>query len=186
MRRRHVAIDGATVRFTFKGKSGVRHTIGVTDKRLARIVKRCHDVPGYELFEYLDAEGHPHPVGSGDVNEYLQEISGEHFTAKDFRTWAGTVLASVMLREFEAFETSKQAKTNVVRAIESVAERLGNTPSVCRKCYVHPAVLDSYLSGAMVETVKQRVEQEVEEPGHHLKREERVLMELLEKRLEAA
>ena len=186
MRRRHVAIDGASVRFTFKGKSGVQHTIGVTDRRLAKIVKQCHDVPGYELFEYLDADGTGHPVDSADVNEYLREISGEHFTAKDFRTWAGTVLASMMLQEFEAFETDRQAKTNVVRTIEAVAERLGNTPSVCRKCYVHPAVLDCYLSGAMVETVKQRVEQEVEEPGHRLKREEKVLMELLERRLVAA
>lgn len=164
----------------------MQHTIGVTDRRLAKIVKRCHDVPGYDLFEYLDADGAAHPVGSADVNEYLQEITGQHFTAKDFRTWAGTVLASVMLREFEAFASEKEAKTNVVRAIESVAERLGNTPSVCRKCYVHPAVLDCYLSGAMLETVKQRVAQEVEEPGNTLKVEERALMEMLERRLEAA
>lgn len=181
MRNKHVHVEGSTVTFAFRGKSGVEHEIDVNDRRLAKIVKRCQDMPGYELFQYVDADGTRHAVDSSDVNEYLREISGEHFTAKDFRTWAGTVLACMMLREFEAFETDKQAKTNVVRAIESVAEKLGNTPSVCRKCYVHPAVLQCYLSGAMRETVKQRAEQEMEE--HALREEEFAVMGLLQERL---
>ena len=181
MRNKHVHVEGSTVTFAFRGKSGVEHEIDVNDRRLAKIVKRCQDMPGYELFQYVDADGTRHAVDSSDVNEYLRKISGEHFTAKDFRTWAGTVLACMMLREFEAFETDKQAKTNVVRAIESVAEKLGNTPSVCRKCYVHPAVLQCYLSGTMRETVKQRAEQEMEE--HALREEEFAVMGLLQERL---
>ena len=181
MRNKHVHVDGSRVTFAFSGKSGVKHSIDVNDRRLAKIVKRCLDVPGYELFQYVDHDGTRHSLDSGDVNQYLREISGEHFTAKDFRTWAGTVLACMMLREFEAFETAKQAKTNVVRAIESVAEKLGNTPSVCRKCYVHPAVLECYLSGSMRETVKQRVEQQMEE--HALRHEEMAVIGLLQERL---
>ena len=151
MRRKHVVVEGGTIRFQFVGKSGKKHVIGVEDRRLARIVARCRDVPGYELFEYLDEDGVAHEVDSGDVNEYLREMTREHFTAKDFRTWAGTVLACAMLGECGAFETEKQGKTNVVRAIERVAERLGNTPSVCRKCYVHPAVVEAYLGGGLGE-----------------------------------
>jgi DNA topoisomerase-1 len=149
MRRKHVTIDGAKLTFNFKGKSGVQHAIGITDRRLARIVKACHDTPGYELFDYLDHDGNPHAIGSSDVNDYLHEITQQHFTAKDFRTWAGSVLACVTLREFEACDTQTAAKKNVVAAIKSVSERLGNTPSVCRKCYVHPTVLETYLSGEM-------------------------------------
>jgi DNA topoisomerase I len=115
MRNRHVQVDGATVTFKFQGKSGVRHAIDLTDRRLAKIIQRCQDIPGYELFQYVDGDGQPHNIGSTDVNEYLREISSEEFTAKDFRTWAGTVLASAMLREFEAFESEAQAKRNVVR-----------------------------------------------------------------------
>lgn len=194
MREKHVDVEGSTVKFKFQGKSGVRHTIDVNDRRLARIVKRCLDLPGYELFQYLDADGEPHTVDSSDVNEYLREITGEHFTAKDFRTWAGTVLASMMLREFEAFDSQAQAKKNVIRAIEQVAARLGNTPSVCRKCYVHPAVLDCYMSGTltgtMIKTVKQRVQAEIEEEATYasnpLQQEESTLMRLLQQRLAAA
>jgi DNA topoisomerase-1 len=151
MRRKHVVVEGGTIRFQFVGKSGKRHVIAVEDRRLARIVQKCRDVPGYELFEYVDEDGVAHGVDSGDVNEYLREMTREHFTAKDFRTWAGTVLACAMLGECGSFETEKQGKTNVVRAIERVAERLGNTPSVCRKCYVHPAVVEAYLGGGLGE-----------------------------------
>jgi DNA topoisomerase-1 len=184
MRGRHVQVEGSKVKFKFKGKSGVSHTIDVSDRRLASIVKRCQDLPGYELFQYLDSEGEPHTIDSADVNEYLREITRQDFTAKDFRTWAGTVLACMMLQEFEAFDSDTQAKKNIVRAVESVAERLGNTPSVCRKCYVHPAVIDCYMSGTMVATVKQRVEQEIAEPDHSLRAEELALMQLLQRRLE--
>ena len=160
MRGRHVQVDGSTVTFKFQGKSGVKHTIDIDDRRLAKILQRCQDIPGYELFQYVDPDGTHHAVDSSDVNEYLREASGgQYFTAKDFRTWAGTVLASSMLKEFEAFGSETQAKRNVVEAIKAVAARLGNTPSVCRKCYVHPAVLDCYMSGGLV----QRVEVEVQE-----------------------
>ena len=118
--------------------------------------RQCRDLPGYELFQYVDEDGERQTVGSADVNAYLQEITGEDFTSKDFRTWAGTVLAAQLLREFEEFDSDAQAKKNIVRAIESVAKRLGNTKAVCRKCYIHPAVLDAYLDGSMMETLAQR------------------------------
>jgi DNA topoisomerase-1 len=182
MKNRHVEVKGGSVTFKFKGKSGVHHEIGLHDRRLAAIVKRCQDLPGHELFEYLDEEGQAQTVDSADVNDYLQEMTQQHFTAKDFRTWAGTVLAAMMLREFEPFETAGQAKKNVVAAIQQVAERLGNTPSVCRKCYVHPAVLECYLSGEMIKTIEQRVEEE-ERDSHELRQEEMALLGLLRERL---
>ena len=186
MRGKHVHVDGSTVTFKFQGKSGIRHTIDINDRRLAKIVQRCQDIPGYELFQYVDSDGEHHTVDSADVNDYLREVSSQDFTAKDFRTWAGTVLACMTLREFDAFESDTQAKKNVVQAIKSVAERLGNTPSVCRKCYVHPAVLECYLSGALIEMVKQRVESESDEQADALRQEELALMKLLEKRLALA
>src|SRR5207253_11221700 len=136
------------LRFEFKGKSGKRHAIAITDRRLARIVKRCQDIPGYELFQYLDGDGNRHSIGSADVNEYLREISGDEFTAKDFRTWAGTVLASASLKRLRAARSTAEAKRNVVRVITAVAERLGNTPAICRRCYIHPDVIDSYVQRA--------------------------------------
>jgi DNA topoisomerase-1 len=148
LRNRHVSVDGYTVTFKFQGKSGVKHTIDLTDRRLARIIRRCQDIPGYELFQYEDREGH-HSIDSADINDYLREISGQDFTAKDFRTWAGTVLTCAALLELEAFNSETQARKNIVEAINTVAARLGNTRSVCRKCYVHPAVLDCYLAGKM-------------------------------------
>ncbi len=186
MRGRHVQVHGSTVTFKFEGKSGVRHTIDVNDRRLAKIVQRCQDIPGYELFQYIDENGEHHTVDSSDVNDYLREASSSDFTAKDFRTWAGTVLACMTLRELEAFGSEAEAKKNVVRAIESVAERLGNTPSVCRKCYVHPAVLDCYLSGTMVELFKEWVAKEVADSSNALRQEEFALLHLLEKRLALA
>ncbi len=187
MRNKHVEVDGSTITFTFQGKSRVHHTINLQDRRLARIIKRCEDLPGYELFQYLDSEGNQHSVDSADVNEYLREISGQHFTAKDFRTWAGSVLAWVMLHEFEPYDTVTQAKKNVVQAIQAVASRLGNTPSVCRKCYVHPAVLEKYLSGATIEAVKRQVEQDLEGQSTAALREEELgLLELLQQRVEQA
>jgi DNA topoisomerase-1 len=183
MRDRHVTIEGATVRFHFRGKSGKTHTVALNDRRLARIVKRCRDLPGYELFQYIDEHGQRQTIDSGDVNRYLREISGQDFTAKDFRTWAGTLLAALALQEYESFDSAAQAKKNVVQAIESVAERLGNTPSICRKCYVHPAVLDAYLEGSLVETLQQRAEQELAESLRELRPEEAAVMGLLMRRL---
>lgn len=182
MRNKHVEVEGSTITFTFQGKSRVHHTINLQDRRLANIIRRCEEIPGYELFQYLDHDGEPHSIDSSDVNEYLQEISGEHFTAKDFRTWAGSVLACMTLKELGPYETVTQAKKNVVEAIKSVAEKLGNTPSVCRKCYVHPAVLEAYLGGTSVAEAKEILEEEIEEHTTALKQEERALLELLESR----
>jgi DNA topoisomerase-1 len=187
MRNKHVEVDGSTVTFHFQGKSRVQHTVDITDRRLARIVQRCQDIPGYELFQYADKDGTHHSVDSADVNEYLREISGEEFTAKDFRTWAGSVLACEMLWQFEKFESATEAKRNVVQAIKQVAARLGNTPSVCRKCYVHPVVLDCYMSGAMLEGVKLWVEgQEEGEPAAPRRQEEELLLKLLRRQVEKA
>jgi len=186
MRNKHAQVAGSSVTFKFQGKSGVRHAIDINDRRLARIIQRCQDIPGYELFQYIDSDGTHRSVDSADVNEYLRAITNQDFTAKDFRTWAGTVLACTMLQEFEAFESQTQAKKNVVQAIRDVAARLGNTPSVCRKCYVHPAVLDTYFSGAMIHTVKKQVEDETADSPHSLRQEEVALLHLLQKRLALA
>ena len=180
MRNRHVAVEGSTVRFKFQGKSGKRHTIDLNDRRLARIVKRCLDLPGYELFQYIDDDGSTHSIDASDVNDYLRSISGQPFTAKDFRTWAGSVTACSLLREFEAVESERQAKKNIVQAVASVAELLGNTPAVCRKCYVHPAVLDCYLCGKMLKAFERRIEREAPATSHALRREEMDLIYLLE------
>lgn len=185
MRDRHVDISDTAVRFEFRGKSGTRHAVDVRDRRLARIVARCRDIPGYELFQYRDDAGQRHTVDSADVNDYLREITGQDFTAKDFRTWAGTVLASLALQEFEAFDSQTQAKRNVVRAIERVAARLGNTPSVCRTCYVHPAVLDAYTDGALLESLSRRAEQEMTGSPGDLRPEEAAVLALLRRRLSA-
>jgi DNA topoisomerase-1 len=179
MRTRHVHVDGSTVRFNFQGKSGVRHTINIYDRRLARIVQRCQDIPGYELFQYVDDEGEPRTIDSADVNEYLRQISNEDFTAKDFRTWAGTVLTCMMLRDLEAFQSNTEAKKNVVQVIKVVAKRLGNTPAVCRKCYVHPAVLDCYFEGVMMKILKRRIGREGDEVPDILRQGEAALLRLL-------
>jgi DNA topoisomerase-1 len=183
LRNRHVKIDGSEVEFRFRGKSGVYHDVKVHDRRLARIIQRTRDLPGQDLFQYLDEDGETHTVGSSDVNDYLRAITGEDYTAKDFRTWSGTVLAAMALQEFEAVDSDAQAKKNVVRAIESVAERLGNTPSVCRKCYVHPAVLDAYLDGTMLEGLRARAEESLVEDLKDLQPEEAAVLAMLERRL---
>jgi DNA topoisomerase I len=144
LRNRHVTVEGSSLRFEFRGKGGKRHVVDVADRRLARIVRQCQELPGHELFQYVDEDGQRHAIGSADVNAYLREVAGEEFTAKDFRTWAGTVLAASALRD-GVFESELEAKRNVARAIETVATRLGNTPAICRKCYVHPAVVEAYF-----------------------------------------
>ncbi|MDP9051069.1 MAG: DNA topoisomerase IB [Acidobacteriota bacterium] len=186
LRNKHVAVKSSTVTFNFKGKSGVDHTIDLQDKRLAKIVERCRDLPGYELFQYLDNEGNRHSIDASDVNDYLREIAKDDFTAKDFRTWAGTVLACEMLRQFEPFDSATEARKNVVAAIKTVAERLGNTPSVCRKCYVHPMVLDTYFSGAMMQAFEDEVKREVDKQIQALRKEELDVLHLLERRLSKA
>jgi DNA topoisomerase-1 len=149
LRDQHAEIHGSTVQFHFRGKSGKRHQITLTNPRLARMVKRCQDLPGHELFQYVDEEGHPQTIGSADVNDYLRGITGDEFTAKDFRTWAGTLLAATTLIETTSPHSARARRKRIVAAIQTVAERLGNTVAVCRKCYIHPAVLDCYLEGEL-------------------------------------
>src|SRR5688500_1898624 len=156
LRDKHAKVRGSRIVFRFRGKSGVEHDIDLEDRRLASIVKKSQDLPGEELFAYEDEDGNPRDVTSGDVNEYLREITGQDFTAKDFRTWAGTVLAARALNEFERVDSQAKRKKNIVSAIESVAKKLGNTRAVCRKCYIHPAVLDSYLEGSFIEQAARR------------------------------
>ena len=185
MRNHHARVSGAEVRFNFRGKSGKRHEISVRDPQLSRIVRRCQDMPGQDLFGYEDEQGEHRDVGSQDVNAYLRDISGEDFTAKDFRTWAGTVLAAIALKEFEAVTHAAQAKKNVLTAIEAVAKMLGNTPAVCRKCYVHPEILDSNLAGDTIATIRQRVAGKIDRSLSRLKPEEAAVLVLIQERLRA-
>jgi DNA topoisomerase-1 len=156
MKDRHAAVKGSTVIFEFRAKSGVQQVIDLHDARLARVVKRCQDLPGQTLFQYVDEEGQQQSVDSSDVNDYLREIAGQDFTAKDFRTWAGTVLAACALGTLTACDSDTQAKKNIVEAIAQVAKKLGNTRAVCRKSYVHPAILDAYLEGDTIADIVQR------------------------------
>jgi DNA topoisomerase-1 len=149
LRNHHVQVRGGRLSFKFRGKSGVRHSVEINDRQLARIVKQCRDLPGQELFQYLDDHGDLQGVDSGDINDYLKSVAGDDFTAKDFRTWSGTVLALAALREFPPAATKKQSEKIVVCAIEAVARMLGNTRTVCRKSYVHPGIIDCYVDGAI-------------------------------------
>jgi DNA topoisomerase-1 len=179
LRNRHVRIDGSAVEFRFRGKSGVSHTVKVDDRRLARIIQRTRDLPGQDLFQYIGDDGTTHSIGSADVNDYLRALSGEDYTAKDFRTWSGTVLAALALQEFEKFDSEAQARKNIVRAIELVAQKLGNTPAICRKCYVHPAVIDAYLDGIVLQALCGAAEQECTADPHALQPEEAAVLALL-------
>lgn len=147
----HVDVDGATLRFNFRGKSGKEHEVDVQDRRLASIVKRCRDLPGQELFQYLDTDGQSHTIGSADVNAYLHDVMGEEFTAKDFRTWSGSVLAAQELLRHGPADSETAARHTIVTAIRTVSERLGNTPAICRHCYVHPTVIEAYQDGMLTE-----------------------------------
>jgi len=182
LRDGHVNVNGARVRFSFRGKSGVEHDIDLDDRRLARAIKACRDIPGYDLFQYYDEDGERHAVGSADVNAYLKEITGEDYTSKDFRTWAGTVLAAQMLRDFEKVDSNAKAKKNIVRAVEAVAKRLGNTKAVCRKCYIHPAIFDAYMDGSMVRTLADRASRAARK-GHDFTEAEAAVLGLLQRRL---
>ena len=183
LRDPHVKVEGAELKFQFKGKSGKTWRLSVKDRRIARIVKACQDLPGQDLFQYLDEAGERQSVTSADVNAYLKEITGRDITAKDFRTWAGTVLAAMALSEFEEFDSQAKAKKNLRAAIEKVSARLGNTPTICRKCYVHPEVFTCYLEGALLLEIRNEVEEELREGLADLKPEEAAVMALLEERL---
>jgi DNA topoisomerase I len=183
MKDRHVEVNGSRIEFQFRGKSGRRHTFGVDHRRVAQIVRHCQELPGQELFQYVDDNGVQRDVKSEDVNAYLREITGQDFTAKDFRTWAGTVLAAIALEEFQKFDSMAQAKRNITQAIENVARQLGNTPAICRKCYIHPAIVESYMEGTMIEGLRQRASEQYARVLHRLKPEEAAVIALVQRRL---
>jgi DNA topoisomerase I len=178
LENRHVRVEGDTLRFRFRGKSGKTHSIDVNDRRLARLVKRCRELPGQDLFQYLDEAGQVQGVNSADVNEYVRAAAGDEFTAKDFRTWAGTLLAARCLNHPDGEESSPSAKSVVTRAVESVARQLGNTPAICRKCYIHPAVLSAFQEPAILAIWQEAATGDVSSVG--MNPEERALLRFLE------
>jgi DNA topoisomerase-1 len=183
LKNRHVAVEGSELRFDFKGKSGKRWRLSIRDRRVAKVVKATQELPGQHLFQYVDSDGAQREVTSNDINAYLREISAADITAKDFRTWTGTVLAALALSEYETFDSAAAAKRNVRRAIETVAARLGNTPTVCRKCYIHPEILDSYLNQSLALEAREEVENEVREELARLSAEEAIVLAFLHRRL---
>ncbi len=183
LKDRHVSFTTSATKFRFRGKTGKEWQISVHDRRIARIVKGCQELPGQHLFQYEDKQGDARPITSSDVNEYLRTISGDDISAKDFRTWAGTVLAATALSEFEAFDSEAAAKRNVRRAIESVAMRLGNTPTICRKCYVHPEVFNGYLEGDLALLLTRKIEGELCQKLKDLSPAEAATLALLHRRL---
>jgi DNA topoisomerase-1 len=179
MHDRHVNISGSTVQFEFRGKSGKDHAVNIADRRLARLVKRCKDIPGYELFQYMDDDGRRHSISSADVNVYLREITGQDFTAKDYRTWGGTVLAILSFQELGFCEEETQAKKNVTEVIKQVAEKLGNTPTICRKYYLHPAMIAAYLDRSLFEALEHTNGKKSSGSKFGLNGEEQVAMRIL-------
>ena len=186
IRKKHIDLDGSDIHFHFTGKSGKVWDLSISDRRIAGVVRKCSELPGYELFKYEGDDGALHDVTSSDVNAYLQEITGEDFTAKDIRTWSGTVLAAMALDELEKFDSEAQAKKNVVAAIEHVSRLLGNTPTICRKCYVHPQILDSYIDGTLAGVLREEIDETVREEYPNLEPEEVLVLTFLRKRLEKA
>ncbi|MGE3784635.1 MAG: DNA topoisomerase IB, partial [Alphaproteobacteria bacterium] len=184
LRDRHVAIEGGKIHISFRGKSGKRHESDINDRRLARIVKDCRDLPGYELFQYIGEDGERHDVDSADVNDYLREITGEDITAKDFRTWAATHLAAQALREFEAFDGTAKRKKAIVDAVKKVAQHLGNTPAICRRSYIHPAILDGYMDGTLLQSLADQAGAYLEENIHGMTPEEAAVTAFLRLRLD--
>jgi DNA topoisomerase-1 len=184
LRDRHVEIDGSHIHLSFRGKHGIRHETDINDRRLARIIKDCRDLPGYELFQYMGEDGERHTIDSADVNEYLREASGEEITAKDFRTWAATNLAALALQQFELFDTEAKKKKAVVSAVANVAKHLGNTPAICRRCYIHPAIFDGYLDGTLLTTLKEQTRKCLAENIKGLSAEEAAVAAFLSLRLE--
>lgn len=183
MKDRHVEVKGSKLRFRFRGKSGKDHEVDVTDRRIAKIISKLQDLPGQDLFQYIDDQGERREITSQDVNEYLREITGGDFSAKDFRTLAGTVLTAVALNAQDKFENNKQAKANIKTAISAVSKILGNTPAICRKCYVHPAIFESYLGRKSIEGLKQMTEEVLEKENVDLRDSEKAVLKFLESRL---
>ena len=176
LRDQHVEISGSTLRFEFRGKSGKTYRVAISDRRLARIVQRCQSLPGQELFQYIDDDGQRQAIGSEDVNQYLREIAGQEFSTKDFRTWVGTMYAIAALSEIGPWTSQRQAKSNILRAIDRVSEQLNNTRAVCRKYYVHPAIFETYLSGTMLDLLQNGTKEKV---VAGLRAEEAALVRLL-------
>jgi DNA topoisomerase-1 len=180
MRSKHVKVTGAKIRFEFRGKGGKAFSLDLNDRRLAKIVNHCQDLPGQELFQYIDEEGQSRTINSSDVNEYLREVTREDFTAKDFRTWAGTVLAVSAFRAIKQVDSKAHAQRNIVNAIETVARKLGNTRSVCRKCYIHPAIIDSYVNGSLLNALSPKAHRETAQWLNKLNPDESAVMAILE------
>jgi DNA topoisomerase-1 len=185
MRNRHVKLKKAEISFSFRGKSGKQHEITLHDQRLAKIIRACQDLPGQVLFSYVEGDETKH-IESADVNAYLRKITGSDFTAKDFRTWIGTVLAATAFKEFAGVTSATQAKKNTGTVIQSVAKILGNTPAVCRKCYVHPEVIGAYLEGETLDTVSQRISSDLGKSLNRLRPAEAAVLALLQRRLKQA
>jgi DNA topoisomerase-1 len=183
LRDRHTQIQGSHIHLSFRGKGGIRNEGDINDPRLARVVKACRDLPGYELFQYLDDASERHTVSSTEVNAYLREITGEEITAKDFRTWAGTNLAALALREFERVDSDAMRKRAVVRAVERVAKHLGNTPAVCRRCYIHPAIFEGFLDGTLLATLAEKTRVYLAEEIEGMSAEEAAVVAFLRLRL---
>jgi DNA topoisomerase-1 len=181
LRRRHATIRGGHLKFTFRGKAGREHTVGLRDKRLARIIQSAQDLPGQRLFKYMDEDGQTQHVDSDDVNDYLRKHMGSDFSAKDFRTWAGTVLAA---RAFAALGDEAATQASLKRAVEDVAHRLGNTPTVCRACYIHPDIVNSYLDGSLASLIANQANEKLEK-ARGLRSEERFVLSVLRSRLKA-
>jgi DNA topoisomerase-1 len=183
LRDPHVKVNGSELRFRFKGKSGKEWNLQIRDRRVAKIIRACQELPGQDLFQYFDEDGERQSVTSNDVNAYLKEITGTEITAKDFRTWAGTVLAAWALKEFESFDSDAKAKKNIRAAIEKVAAQLGNTPTICRKCYIHPELFSCYVEGSLLLEVKEEIDKGLRKDLPGLRPEEAAVLTLLEGRL---
>ena len=185
MRSKHVKVKGAKIQFEFRGKGGKAFNLDLNDHRLARIVNHCQDLPGQELFQYVDQEGRHRTINSSDVNDYLRQITGDEFTAKDFRTWAGTVLAAKALQEIKQVDSKAHTRRNLIKAIETVAKKLGNTRSVCRNCYIHPAVIDCYLDGSLINISTEGRDQKTRALLPKLNSDELAVLAILERQSKA-
>ena len=179
MENRHATVSGGTIQFHFRGKSNQEHAIAVHDPRVAKNIRACQHLPGQELFHYLNDAGEKHHVGSHDVNDYLREISGEEFTAKEFRTWGGTLSALTELRKMGPADRAAQCRKNIVAAIKAASQHLGNTPAVCRKSYIHPVIIEAYLAGSLIPTVERLMGKMKSTHAIHLRMDELVLLEFL-------
>jgi DNA topoisomerase-1 len=184
LREKHVDITGDNIHFRFIGKSGKEWNLSLSDRRIARTLAQCEEIPGQLLFKYMDENNNVHHVTSGDVNAYLKEITGEDFTAKDYRTWSGTVLAAMALQEYANYDSEAEAKRNVVTAIERVAKKLGNTPAICRRCYIHPDIVSAYMDGTLIKQITHEIDDALKQRYGSLTDEEILVLAFLKKRLD--